>query len=183
VSRRGSAPVTWLSMPANNASGACPAVATGPMPSLPTTYVHPGQLVTSNGPGVLSTILGSCVAVCLHDAQAQIGGLNHYLLPTLGAVHEQPGRYAPTAIDELVHRIVRDGACRDRLVATIVGGASVLAAFDDADHLGMRNVAAARTALSKHRIRIISADVGGRRGRKLQFSPRDGQVHVQLIGA
>jgi chemotaxis protein CheD len=183
VSRRASAPVSWLSLPATPACGSGAAVASSPMPSLPTTYVHPGQLVTSNGPGVLSTILGSCVAVCLHDAQSNIGGLNHYLLPTLGAEHEQPGRYAPTAIDELVQRMVRDGANRERLVATIVGGASVLAAFDDADHLGMRNVAAARTALTRHRIRVVGADVGGRRGRKLQFSPRDGQVHVQLIGA
>jgi chemotaxis protein CheD len=182
VSRRASAPA-WLALPANAAAGLGSATSSLPMPPLPTTYVHPGQLVTSNGAGVLSTILGSCVAVCLHDAQERIGGINQFLWPTVGAELDQPGRYGPTAIDELVRRMVRDGANRERLTATIVGGASVLAAFDDAEHLGMRNVATARAGLARHKIKIVGADVGGRRGRKLQFSPRDGQVHVQLIGA
>lgn len=151
--------------------------------TLPATYVHPGQVVVSSAGGVLSTILGSCVAVCLHDAQQGLGGLNHYLLPTGGAEADAPGRYGPTAIDELVHLMVARGARREQMVAYIVGGASVLAAFNSADHLGLRNVGVARGALAQHRIPVIGADVGGTRGRKLLFTPRDGQVHVKLIGA
>ncbi len=151
--------------------------------TLPATYVHPGQIVVTNGPGVLSTILGSCVAVCLHDAHLGLGGLNHYLLPSGGSEAGQPGRYGPSAIDELVHLMVARGASRDQMVAYVVGGASVLAAFKEADHLGLRNVGVARGALAQHRIPVIGADVGGTRGRKLLFTPRDGSVHVQLIGS
>jgi chemotaxis protein CheD len=132
---------------------------------------------------VLSTILGSCVAVCLHDASRGLGGLNHFLLPTSGAEAGQPGRYGPTAIDELVHLMLARGASREQMVACVVGGARVLAAFNESDHLGLRNVGVARGALAQHRIPVVGADVGGTRGRKLLFTPRDGSVHVQLIGA
>jgi chemotaxis protein CheD len=155
-----------------------PAVATAPA-----IYIHPGQVAVSNGFGVFSTILGSCVSVCLHDARIGLGGINHFLLPSGGAEAEQPGRYGPTAIDELLRTISERGGRRDHMVAYIVGGASVLAAFDKPDHLGMRNVGVARNVLAEHRIPVIGVDVGGSRGRKLTFSPRDGQVNVQLIGS
>jgi chemotaxis protein CheD len=151
--------------------------------AVPAIYIHPGQIAVSNGIGVFSTILGSCVSVCLHDTRLGLGGINHYLLPSGGAEAEQPGRYGPTAIDELVRAMTERGGRRDQIVAYIIGGASVLAAFDKADHLGMRNVGVARGALAEHRIPVIGVDVGGSRGRKLTFAPRDGRVNVHLIGA
>ena len=151
--------------------------------SLPAAYVHPGQVLVSTGPGVLTTILGSCVAVCLHDATLGVGGLNHYLLPNHGASDAHQGRYGPTAIEQLVHAMLARGASRERMVAHVVGGARVLAAFTDGQHLGLRNAAVAREALAAHRIPIVSADVGGTRGRKLQFAPRDGQLAIHMIGA
>ena len=155
-----------------------PAVATAPA-----IYIHPGQIAVSNGFGVFSTILGSCVSVCLHDSRLGLGGINHYLLPSGGAEAEQPGRYGPTAIDELLRSMAERGGRVDQIVAYIVGGASVLAAFDSKDHLGLRNVGVARNALAEHRIPVVGVDVGGSRGRKLTFAPRDGRVNVQLIGS
>ena len=31
----------------------------------------------------LSTLLGSCVAVCMFDLQARVGGINHFMLPNM----------------------------------------------------------------------------------------------------
>jgi chemotaxis protein CheD len=154
----------------------------GGLPALPAAYVHPGQVMVSGAAGVLTTILGSCVSVCLHDEQAAIGGLNHYLLPNHGATPDQAGRYGPTAIDQLVRTMIARGATRERLVAHVVGGARVLATFSEAQHLGMRNATIARELLAAHRIPIISTDVGGTRGRKLIFCPRDGRLVIQVIG-
>ena len=151
--------------------------------AVPAIYIHPGQIAVSNGFGVFSTILGSCVSVCLHDGRLGLGGINHFLLPAGGAEAEQPGRYGPTAIDELVRTMTERGGRREQMVAYIVGGASVLAAFDARDHLGLRNVGVARNALAEHRIPVVGVDVGGSRGRKLTFAPRDGRVNVHLIGA
>lgn len=154
------------------------------VPALPAMYVHPGQVVVSDEPGSLTTILGSCVAVCLHDPKIRVGGLNHFLLPMESPSEELVGRYAPTAISQLVELMQLQGAAVNRMVAHIIGGAAVLAAFGrpGQQHLGMRNVAIAREMMAQYRIPVASFDVGGTRGRKLQFVPRSGVTCIHLIG-
>ncbi|HMC55201.1 MAG TPA: chemotaxis protein CheD [Gemmatimonadaceae bacterium] len=146
-------------------------------------YVHPGQVYVSTEAGECATILGSCVAVCLHDPVTRVGGLNHYLLPFPGEDAEPSPRYATTAIDALLHRMMLDGARPHRLVAHVVGGAAVLAAFGaDENHLGKRNVQAAYDLLQERAIHVTSSDVGGTRGRKVLFEPRTGRLTVTPIG-
>jgi chemotaxis protein CheD len=155
-----------------------------PLAALPATYVHPGQIAISAEAGVLTTILGSCVAVCLHDPRVRVGGLNHYLLPNQADSPEVASRYGPLAITQLVEGMLCHGAQVKRMTAQIFGGAAVLAAFsDERNHLGMRNARLARDMMADYGIPVTGSDVGGNRGRKLMFSPRDGTTHVQLIGA
>ena len=131
----------------------------------------------------MTTILGSCVAVCLHDPGSGIGGLNHFLLPHSTRETESSPRYARPAVERLVGLMLAEGARASRLQARVIGGARVLSAFpDDPDHLGLRNAAAARELLVSLRIPVISSDIGGDRGRKLLFVPRDGTHQVQLLG-
>ena len=146
-------------------------------------YVHPGHVHVGRGDKPVTTILGSCVAVCLHDPVARIGGLNHFLLPHSTHEGETSPRYARGALECLVDRMLMEGARASRLQACVVGGARVLAAFpDDENHLGLRNAAAANALLAARRIPVMSSDVGGDRGRKLVFIPRDGTHQVHLLG-
>jgi len=146
-------------------------------------YVHPGQVYVSGDAGECATILGSCVAVCLHDPLTRIGGLNHFLLPFPGEDAEPSARYARTAIETLVHRMIHEGARTQRLIAHVVGGAAVLAAFGaNENHLGKRNVDAAYELLAERGIRVTSSDVLGTRGRKVLFEPRTGRLTVTPIG-
>jgi chemotaxis protein CheD len=145
-------------------------------------YIHPGHVLVSTSHAPMATILGSCVAVCLHDPVAKVGGMNHFLLPTAGADGESTSRYAPEAMSALIRGMLAHGARPGRLVATVIGGASVLAAFAGANHLGQRNVAAALEILAARRIPVVASDVGGTRGRKVVFQPRDGTQTIQLIG-
>jgi len=146
-------------------------------------YVHPGELFVGRGDQRVTTILGSCISVCLHDPVAGVGGLNHFLLPAASHEAESSPRYARPAIERLIHLMLREGARPSRLEARIIGGARVLAAFPDAhDHLGLRNAAAAAKLLASHRIPVVASDIGGDRGRKLLFIPRDGTHQVQLLG-
>ncbi len=154
------------------------------IPALPVTYVHPGQIAVSSSPGALATILGSCVAVCLYDPRLRLGGLNHYLLPNHGAAPDFAGRYGPVAIAQLVNEMCLQGASIKRLQAHIVGGAAVLAAFTgERQHLGLRNAQLAREMMAEYGIPVVSSDVGGNRGRKLLFAPREGTISIQVIGA
>ena len=154
-----------------------------PMAALPATYVHPGHIAISDDPGVLTTILGSCVSVCLHDPTLRVGGLNHYLLPNPATAPEVASRYGPLAITQLVDGMLGYGAQPKRMTAQIYGGAAVLAAFsDERNHLGLRNAQLAKEMMADYGIAVVATDVGGNRGRKLMFSPREGTAHVQLIG-
>lgn len=153
------------------------------MRSLPATYVHPGHIAVTGEPGVLTTILGSCVAVCLHDAKLRVGGLNHYLLPNHASAPDVAARYGPVAITQLVEGMLALGAQTRRMTAQVFGGAAVLAAFgNERNHLGMRNAQLAMAMMADYGIPVIATDVGGNRGRKLTFSPRDGGSQVQMIG-
>src|SRR6185295_8212438 len=118
-----------------------------------------------------------CVAVCLHDAERRVGGINHFLLPNTAADSSTAGRYGPSAMYLLVERLRHLGAQVPRMTARIVGGSNMLSAFQgQSEHLGARNVEVARACLSEHGIRVIGEDVGGTSGRKLVFIPRDGRA-------
>jgi chemotaxis protein CheD len=146
-------------------------------------YVHPGHLYVGRGAERVTTILGSCVAVCLHDPVAGIGGLNHFLLPHPSENAERSPRYARPAVEHLMDLVLKEGARAARLQARVIGGARVLSAFpDDENHLGLRNAAAATALLAEWGTPIISSDIGGNRGRKLVFIPCDGTHKVQLLG-
>jgi chemotaxis protein CheD len=147
------------------------------------SYIHPGEVYVTDRPSRLTTILGSCVSVCLFDADFQVAGLNHFLLPHTPATSETSTRYGDVAMDVLVGRLLALGATRQRLVAKLFGGANVLHAFaDDARHIGAANVELARALLARQNIPIGAEDVGGTRGRKLVFCAPDGAAWVKVLG-
>ena len=144
-------------------------------------YLHPGEFAVSGEPCTITTILGSCVGVCLYDAVARLGGLNHFLLPTAPA-HNQSPRFGDVALLQLIAQLESLGAQRHRLTATVVGGACVLDAYRGvAGHIGRQNVHAALRVLVEQRIVVTMTEVGGDRARKLQFRPDTGYLLVHLI--
>ena len=148
-----------------------------------TAYVHVGQLFVSADQIMVSTILGSCVSVCLWDAEAGVGGLNHFLLPQCVNNGVSSPRFGNVAIRELLAEVHRLGGARFRLQAKLFGGASVIDAFQTDSHgsLGMQNVSLARRFLADAGIPIVNEDVGGTQGRKLVFRTNDGSAWVRHI--
>jgi chemotaxis protein CheD len=139
-------------------------------------------VVWSSAPLALSTILGSCVAVCLWDRQARVGGMNHYLLPSCPAGGRPSPRFGTVAVPELVRGLYGLGATADRLAAWVFGGAQLIGAFPAGhDHLGTRNIEAAEELLGREGIAVVGGDVGGRRGRRVVFDTGDGQALVRLL--
>ena len=150
-------------------------------PGVRAVYLHPGQLFAADSPTVYSTILGSCASVCLWDPARAIGGMNHFLLPVAGPAEARSTRFAEPAVNQLIERVLSLGARRGSLQAKLFGGACVLEAFVGRDHLGLKNVDAARRALAEHAVPLVAENVGGRRGRKVVFHTVDGVVHVRLV--
>jgi chemotaxis protein CheD len=145
-----------------------------------TAYLHPGQVVVSAEPVQVSTILGSCVAICLYDDRAGLGGLNHFVLPDLSTIEPSP-RYAGPAFRELLTRLRALGARSAALQAKIFGGSDTLG-FSAETTIGARNVESARSLLALAGIPVVGEDVGGPVGRKLLFDTNGGAAWVRLLG-
>lgn len=135
---------------------------------------------------VLTTILGSCVAACLFDEVAGIGGMNHFLLPG-----EQPGRaganagsgatrYGAYAMELLINGLLREGAARNRLKAKLFGGARMLKGLTD---VGDSNAAFAERFMREEGIAVIGGSLRGERGRRIQFWPVTGRAQQIEFGA
>lgn len=91
-------------------------------------------------------------------------------------------RFCNVAVDQLVTRMEAIGSPRRALAAKIFGGACVLRAFrGKSDHMGARNVEAARVYLRELGIPIIGEDTGGFDGRRLIFQTDDGAALVRLL--
>lgn len=126
--------------------------------------------------------LGSCVAIVLHDPVSRVGGLAHVLLPEprLERHAAYPAKFATTAVPHLVSEMGEQGATPSRLVARLVGGASMFAALLSTDslHTGAKNIAAARAALEDAGIPLLGEDVGLEHGRTVLFYPEDGRTVI-----
>jgi chemotaxis protein CheD len=151
---------------------------------VPNAYLHAGHMFVSGTPCRVSTILGSCVSVALFDPVAQVGGLNHFLLPQ-GPENTAPSaRFGTIAVPWLIDALVAAGAQRRSLQAKLFGGACVLRAFkgpNSGTHLGQKNVEVARQILIDEGIPVAAEDVEGDRGRKLIFQTHDGAAWVRSL--
>jgi chemotaxis protein CheD len=152
-----------------------------PSEKLRTVYLYPGQVFTASQPLLVSTILGSCIAVCLWDEKSRLAGINHYLLPTDPLRGQSDLRYGNRAIDRLIDEMVSGGAATQRLVAKVVGGASILGSGGARQSIGDQNAAVAREVLQKHGIAITAEQTGGLRGRKLLFHTGNGCAFTKEI--
>ena len=138
-------------------------------------YLYPGTIFVHRQPHLITTVLGSCVAVCLWNQTAQLGGINHYLLPLWNGEGLPTPKYGNIAITRLIEK-VRNIAGPGELVAKVFGGASMWSRAEGALAVGERNVELAFRTLEEEKIKIVSQDVWGEMGRKLIFDTKTGSV-------
>jgi chemotaxis protein CheD len=150
---------------------------------LPTTglFVHPGQVVASATPCHYTTILGTCVSVCLFDPVAAVGGLNHFLLPYGAGASFSGTRYGNLAMEHLLRELLTRGAHREHLQAKVFGGMTSSQYQDTGRDLGTNNVNFALQWLTEQLIPVLARDTGGLRGRKLLFHSQDGAAWVKHL--
>ncbi len=131
---------------------------------------------------LVSSALGSCVAVTLHDPVKKIGGLAHIMLPAQMRLNgEQPaGKFVDMAIPAMLEQMKGSGALRARMVAKIVGGAQMFA-DDSLASIGDRNVIAAKSLLDRLQIRVAAEDCGGNYARTIEFHTSNGIVLSRSI--
>src|SRR5690625_908744 len=128
--------------------------------------------------------LGSCVGVVIYDLSKKVAGLAHIMLPNAnGKKNDNKYKYADTAIDILIEKLLNESASKFNMKAKIAGGAQMfqLTTGSDVMRIGPRNVEAVRKELDKHRIPIIAEDVGGNSGRTIEFDPVTGKLKIRTV--
>lgn len=150
--------------------------------NMKTVTVIQGQARASASPNVeMSTILGSCVATCLYDPIARIGGLNHFLLaqPPKGALDDGfDSTYGLYLMELLVNEMLELGAVKSRLKARLYGGANINA---ELGAIGSANAAFARQFLADEGIVKVFEDLEGTRARRIHFRPASGLVRCREV--
>ena len=145
-------------------------------------FLQPGQLVISVEPMQITTILGSCIAVCLWDSQRRIGGMNHFMLPMFGGgTAKSSARFGNVAMQSLLDALRDAGARLPFLQARVFGGACMFEPMRSAAHLGQKNAEVALDFLSGHAIEIVQIETGGSRGRKLTYETDGGTACLASI--
>lgn len=157
-----------------------------------------GELYITNKPELTlaAFALGSCIALCAHDPVAKVGGLAHIVLPALPLSLKSngeipPGKYADKALPEMIVRLERLGASRERFIFKLVGGAAVLSGagilsgpsgpIPSRLDIGRRNVQGVINALFQAGFFPVAADFGGQAGRTVFFWPTNGKMRVRTL--
>lgn len=129
--------------------------------------------------------LGSCIGICLYDANIKLAALIHIMLPiNMEAGRKNTMKYADTGIRETLKLMEARGARRARITAKIAGGAKMfeVAGGGVLGNIGQRNIESVRLNLRKEGVRIIAEDVGGSVARTLSFDPATGMGCIRAYG-
>ena len=144
-------------------------------------YLLPGALKFSRNPMEITTLLGSCVSVCLWDSNLKIGGMNHYMMPFWNGAGLASPKFGNIAIEKLIKSMLNLGSQRNDIVAKVFGGAAVLKSSECLFNIGERNINIQENILKQSGITVVAKSLGGDRGRKLIFNTDTGVVKMKFI--
>jgi chemotaxis protein CheD len=142
--------------------------------------VLPGEYFVHDEDVLIMTTLGSCIAACLWDRAARVGGMNHFMLPDAAAGMTDGGRYGSYAMELLINELMKRGATRSTLEAKVFGGAAVLSGMSTLN-IGERNTRFVLDYLQTERIPVVSKDVLEVYPRKVCFFPASGKAMVKRL--
>jgi chemotaxis protein CheD len=152
-----------------------------------TVKILPGEYYVTRSDEAITTVLGSCISACIRDPIANVGGMNHFMLPEDNSVRDVKAadgpvvlstRYGSHAMESLINDLLKLGARRGRLEIKVFGGGRVLSAMTD---IGARNIDFVISYLNLERLPIDAQDVGGDQPRKVVYFPTDGKVKVRKL--
>lgn len=142
-------------------------------------FIHVGEIHIGARPTEISTVLGSCIAVCIYDPVEQIGGMNHYLLPLWNSNGLQSPKYGNISIPKLIESMENLGCERRNMQAKVFGGANVIEMKNIDMMIGRKNILIAEEILKEYKIPIVAKDVGGERGRRIAMQSDTGKIFLK----
>ncbi|UBM61869.1 chemotaxis protein CheD [Candidatus Sulfidibacterium hydrothermale] len=146
-----------------------------------TYYLYPANIFASREMYHITTLLGSCVAVCLYDTRQRFGGMNHFMLPLWNGKGLASPKFGNIAIRQLVQKMEFLGSDKKDLIAKVFGGAAVLDVSSELFNVGSRNADVALSELKMLNIEVVASSIKGEKARKIIFNTFTGEVRQKYI--
>jgi chemotaxis protein CheD len=153
--------------------------------------LKPGEIYYAEKPALISTLLGSCVAVTMFAPRLGAGAICHGILPTCKCKKPCEGdeycregvRYVECSIMRMLGWFMQNGVAREEIDVKVFGGSDVLSVIESTTKasVGQQNISVALQVIEKEMLRVSAADVGGLRGRKITFSSKTGEVMLKRL--
>jgi chemotaxis protein CheD len=148
-------------------------------------FLKPGEIFVSREPTIISTVLGSCVAVTMFSPRARVGAICHATLPERGGISElAPSHFVSSVVPYMMERLEKLGVERKEIETKLFGGADMFSAAEGSctsATVGEKNIKKALEIIKNERLRLLVYNVGGKTGRKLFFYTHTGEIFLRHI--
>lgn len=148
-------------------------------------FLQPGELYFGDRHTRIRTLLGSCVSLVSWHPELLVGGMCHFMLPTRPQrpSGQLDGRYGDEAIELMLREARAHGIAPGEFRIQLFGGGNMFPAIgrQKYNHVGKKNVVAAKQLLQVHGLTCHGAHVEGIGHRNLIFDLWNGQVALKHI--
>ena len=141
-------------------------------------FLQPGFIYLATEPTIISTVVGSSIAICVFDRKQKIGGMNHFQFPVIRSKEQATSRYGNVAVSALINLMINEGSKFEYLEVQILGGAYHPEVLNE--NVGLENIKVTKKILTKKNL-IVSEDVGGEKGQKIIFNTNTNEIAVVKV--
>ena len=149
--------------------------------------ILPGEIFVTRHDEFITTIVGSCIAVCIRDPVLRVGGMSLFMLPMQtgqerGDSRPDAGglalRYGRSELERLINEVIKLGANRTRLKAKMFGGGRNISGMTDA---AAKTIAYVRQFLRQHGLPLVEEKLGDSHPRRVMYFPNSGTALVKRL--
>ena len=151
--------------------------------TIPTIYLRPGEHFFTVTPAIVSTVLGSCVSITMHNPKDQLSAICHAVLPK-EIIPGEPYRYVDSSIAAMLRIFDWYGVTKNDIEVKLFGGSDILPPSENSYQemtVGKQNIFQAQKCFEREQLKLLAYDVGGTRGRKLFFHTHTGEIYLKRL--
>lgn len=159
-------------------------------------YLMPGKLIIADTPMHVWTVLGSCIAIIFHSKRLNAAAICHAKLPASPInnkmcsfkclVHcnvksaECNFDYVTCSLKYMYENFIKLGALKSEIEISLFGGSTVTSSGYRRNSIGYKNIQIAEELLRKKGLRISNKQVGGEKGRTINFYTDTGEIEIKV---
>ncbi len=144
-------------------------------------YIQSGEIaIGSKNELLVSSPLGTCVAVMAYDTKTKICGMAHIMLPGKSQrenTHHK-NRYAADAIDDLLSKLHQADVLSENIDVCLAGGANVLKKENDT--ISKELALSLFKIIGENKLKIMATSLGGYERRIASIDTETGVVYCTI---